>query len=82
MNVKKTKKFKENHPENYHVHDKTWVSVPVHSARSSSLTFNTWERQQIPKHVKIEENPPTREFVTSRKHRRRFSQDSRSPVLR
>ena len=21
MNVKKTKKFKENHPENYHVHD-------------------------------------------------------------
>ena len=21
VNVKKTKKFKENHPENYHVHD-------------------------------------------------------------
>ena len=25
MNVKKTKKFEENCPENYHVHDKLWI---------------------------------------------------------
>ena len=27
MNVKKTKKFKENRPENYHVHDRDWISL-------------------------------------------------------
>ena len=28
MNVKKTKKFKENRPENYHVHDSINVASP------------------------------------------------------
>ena len=27
MNVKKTKKFKENRPENCHVHDSRWLAV-------------------------------------------------------
>ena len=31
MNVKKTKKFKENRPENYHVHDRTVVANMIAS---------------------------------------------------
>ena len=29
MNVKKTKKFKENRPENYHVHDSVTVKLEI-----------------------------------------------------
>ena len=29
MNMKKTKKFKENRPENYHVHDNGWFDDPI-----------------------------------------------------
>ena len=36
MNVKKTKKFKENRPENYHVHDTNQLEVSL-GVRAATL---------------------------------------------
>ena len=37
MNVKKTKKFKENRPENYYVHDSVAVTLGIGIGRAVSL---------------------------------------------
>ena len=38
MNVKKTKKFKENRPENYHVHDRGYQFHGIHFLQPSIVT--------------------------------------------
>ena len=52
MNVKKTKKFKENHPENYHVHDRDLHSEvssghisppPLESCSSRDSFVSFWD---------------------------------------
>ena len=44
MNVKKTKKFKENHPENYHVHD---IGETVERIMDSLILFRSLRVEEL-----------------------------------